>query len=97
LPETTDDLCVVGRQLGVPESEILLGANATETKLKDLSAQGQLANYGILHFATHGALAGQVQGSAEPGLILTPPNKGTTDAELLDRDDGFLTSQGLRP
>jgi CHAT domain-containing protein len=73
LPETADELCEVARQLGVPESEILLGANATEARLKDLSEQGRLADYGILHFATHGALTGQVQGSAEPGLILTPP------------------------
>jgi CHAT domain-containing protein len=95
LPETADELCVVGRQLGVPESEILLGANATETKLKERSAQGQLADYAILHFATHGALAGQVQSSAEPGLILTPPKKGTTDAESLERDDGFLTASEI--
>jgi CHAT domain-containing protein len=34
---------------------------------------------------------GQVQGSAAPGLILTPPPKGTKDAKALERDDGFLT------
>ena len=79
LPETADELCEVGRRLGVAESEILLGARATETALKDLSESGQLAEYAILHFATHGALTGQVQGSAEPGLILTPPAKGTND------------------
>jgi hypothetical protein len=43
LPETADELCAVGRQLGVPESDILLGASATETKLKDLSEQGRLS------------------------------------------------------
>src|SRR5439155_27110958 len=59
LPETADELCEVGRRLGVPESEILLGARATETALKDLSEQCRLADYAILHFATHGALAGQ--------------------------------------
>src|SRR5205085_88375 len=78
LPETADELCAVGRRLGVPESDILLGARATETVLKDLSDGGRLADYAILHFATHGALTGQVQGSAEPGLILTPPAKGTS-------------------
>ena len=33
-----------------------------------------------------------MQGSAEPGLILTPPAKGTSDAAALERDDGFLTA-----
>jgi hypothetical protein len=40
LPETTDEVCAVGRRLGVPDVEILLGANATETRLKELSEQG---------------------------------------------------------
>jgi TPR repeat protein/CHAT domain-containing protein len=95
LPETADELCQIGRSLGVPESEILLGANATEAKVKDLSESGQLAQYAILHFATHGALTGQVQGLAEPGLILTPPAKGTTDSKALERDDGFLTASEI--
>jgi CHAT domain-containing protein len=95
LPETADELCEVGRRLGVPESEILLGARATEAALKDLSDRGRLANYGILHFATHGALTGQVRGSVEPGLILTPPPGGTSDPKALERDDGFLTASEI--
>jgi CHAT domain-containing protein/tetratricopeptide (TPR) repeat protein len=95
LPETADELCEVARRLGVPDSEILLGADATETRLKDLSEQGRLADYSIVHFATHGALSGQVEGSAEPGLILTPPPKGTNDAKELERDDGFLTASEI--
>ena len=95
LPETADELCEVGRRLGVPESEILLGQRATEAALKDLSDKGRLTDYAILHFATHGALTGQVQGSAEPGLILTPPAKGTSDAAALERDDGFLTASEI--
>jgi CHAT domain-containing protein/tetratricopeptide (TPR) repeat protein len=95
LPETADELCEIGRRLGVPESEILLGARATEQALKALSEQGRLAEYGVLHFATHGALAGEVKGSAEPGLILTPPAQGTAGAAELDRDDGFLTASEI--
>jgi CHAT domain-containing protein len=52
-------------------------------------------DYAILHFATHGALSGQVEGSAKPGLILTPPPKSTTDAKALERDDGFLTASEI--
>jgi CHAT domain-containing protein len=95
LPETADELCEVGRHLGVPQSEILLGARATETALKALSNSGRLADYAIVHFATHGALTGQVQGSAEPGLVLTPPQKGTIDPKALERDDGFLTASEI--
>ena len=95
LPETADELCEVGRRLGVPESEILLGDRATEAALKGLSEQGRLADYGIVHFATHGALTGDVQGSAEPGLILTPPDKDNTNPKALGRDDGFLTSSEI--
>ena len=95
LPETADELCEVGRRLGVPESEILLGGHATEVALKGLSEQGRLADYGIVHFATHGALTGDVQGSAEPGLILTPPDKDMIDPKALDRDDGFLTASEI--
>ena len=29
----------------------------------------------ILHFATHGTLAGEIEGTSEPGLILTPPER----------------------
>jgi CHAT domain-containing protein len=95
LPESADELCEVARQIGVSESEVLLGANATEARLKDLSDKGRLADYQILHFATHGALAGQVEGLAEPGLILTPPTKRTSDPKALERDDGFLTASEI--
>ena len=46
-------------------------------------------------FATHGALIGQVRGSAELGLILTPPTKGTGDLQALEHDDSFLTASEI--
>jgi CHAT domain-containing protein/Tfp pilus assembly protein PilF len=95
LPETANELCAVARRLNVPEIDVLLGANATETKLKELSEQGRLADYAILHFATHGALSGQIIGSAEPGLILTPPSKDISDPKVLERDDGYLTASEI--
>jgi CHAT domain-containing protein/tetratricopeptide (TPR) repeat protein len=97
LPETADEVCEIGRRLGVPERELLLGARATETALKELSAQGRLADYRVLHFATHGALAGEVKGSAEPGLILTPPAGEAKDATGAGRrdDDGFLATSEI--
>jgi tetratricopeptide (TPR) repeat protein len=73
LPETADELCEVARDLGVSGDDIHLGARATETEIKRLSETGELAKYRMIHFATHGALAGQVNGNlSEPGLLLTP-------------------------
>ena len=95
LPGTADELCEIGRRLGVPVSDIILGPDATEGALKDLSDKGGLADYAIVHFATHGALTGQLTGWSEPGLILTPPPKGTTDPQLLKRDDGYVTASEI--
>jgi hypothetical protein len=46
--------------------EVNHGTRATELEVKALSASGQLARYRIVHFATHGALAGQMSGNAKP-------------------------------
>src|SRR5262249_56686054 len=70
LPETADELCAVARSLSADTGEIRIGKRATETEIKRLSKSGDLARYRILHFATHGLLAGQLQGTREPGLIL---------------------------
>jgi hypothetical protein len=87
LPETADEVCEVAHDLGVnPATHVYLGAAATETKIKELSASGILAKSKIVHFATHGAVAGDLSGASEPGLILTPPDKGT------DSDDGYLSA-----
>jgi CHAT domain-containing protein/tetratricopeptide (TPR) repeat protein len=93
LPETADELCAVARSLDVPESEVWLGSRANERELKRLSDSGELAAYRIVHFATHGALAGELKAGAEPGLILTPPSEATPE------DDGYLAASeiaGLR-
>jgi CHAT domain-containing protein/Tfp pilus assembly protein PilF len=89
LPETADELCSVARDLGVPESDIWLGARATEREVKRLSENGELARYRIVHFATHGALAGELKAGAEPGLILTPPPEATLE------DDGYLSASEI--
>jgi len=98
LPETADELCAVAKALGVLERQaqtVWLGARATEGNLKALSREGKLARYSVLHFATHGLLAGETESilkaKAEPALILNPPRQGATTAEL-DEDDGLLTA-----
>ncbi|MDX2201477.1 MAG: CHAT domain-containing protein [Hyphomicrobiaceae bacterium] len=93
LPETAKELCDVANRLGVAseavETDVLLGQRATEAAIKWLNQTDTLSKYRIVHFATHGALAGEVDGIAEPGLILTPPGKAT------DIDDGYLTASEI--
>lgn len=89
LPETADELCAVARDVGADASQLRLGAEATEREVKRLSEAGQLSQYRIVHFATHGALAGQAQGNAEPGLVLTPPDVPS------EKDDGYLTASEI--
>ena len=94
LPETADELCTVGRELGVPAPEldkaINLGSRATVTQVKALSQSGALARARVVHFATHGLLAGETalfaKAKAEPALLLTPP------AEASEDDNGLLTA-----
>ena len=73
LHDTADELCTVASGLKVSVDDILLGAKASEAAIKTMSDRGMLANYRIVHFATHGTLAGELEGTSEPGLILTPP------------------------
>jgi CHAT domain-containing protein len=89
LPETADELCAVARDLRVSSDDIRLGARATEAEIKRLSEAGELSKYRAIHFATHGALAGQVAGNSEPGLLLTPPEKAT------ETDDGYLSASEI--
>ncbi|MGI9405779.1 MAG: CHAT domain-containing protein, partial [Hyphomicrobiaceae bacterium] len=90
LPETADELCAVAKMTGATTDAVKLGSHATETHIKKLSADGVLKKARVIHFATHGLLAGEtaslVKSKAEPSLMLTPPQKAT------DTDDGLLTA-----
>ena len=72
LPETAAELTALAGSLGAGPADLLLGDRATETELAALS----LADYRVLAFATHGILAGEVGGTAEPGLVLSPESGG---------------------
>lgn len=91
LPETTIELCAVAASFGSGERAVLLGAAASETAVKRLSREGHLADVRVLHFATHGLVAGDIKGLAEPALVLTPPADGAAESTLV-ADDGLLTA-----
>lgn len=82
LPDTAVELRTVAQKLNAPESDIHLGRDASETTVK----KAPLADYRILYFATHGLVAGDIKGVAEPSLVLSIP------AQPSDFDDGLLTS-----
>jgi CHAT domain-containing protein/tetratricopeptide (TPR) repeat protein len=86
LPETTDEVCAVARSLGAGEGALRLGASATEAEVKRLSQTAELSRAAILHFATHGLVSGDLQGLAEPAIVLTPPQAPGP------QDDGLLTA-----
>lgn len=92
VPGTASLLCNVAKRLGVPESDIHIGPRATETAVKHMSESGRLKDYRIVHFATHGLVAGELKALAEPALALTPPPAGTSEAAALARDNGLLTA-----
>lgn len=82
LPDTADELNSVAKDIGAAASDIHLGSDASETTLK----RTRLSDYAIVYFATHGLVAGDVKGVAEPSLALSIP------AQPSALDDGLLTS-----
>jgi tetratricopeptide (TPR) repeat protein len=85
LPDTADELRAIANTLGADDSSLYLAERATESQVKDLD----LSNTQIVSFATHGLITGQLKGVQEPGLVLTPPTKGTS------KDDGYLTASEI--
>ena len=55
LPDTAYELRCVARSLGAASSALVLGKDMTETAVKS----APLDRYRIVHFATHGLLAGE--------------------------------------
>lgn len=82
LPDTANELIAVAKSLDAPRSDVHLGADASETTVKRLP----LSDYRILYFATHGLVAGDVKGVAEPSLALSTPQSSSAV------DDGLLTA-----
>jgi len=82
LPQTADELRKLAAALGAGPGAVTTGAAATETAVKT----ADLSQARVVAFATHGLLAGELQGLAEPALVLTPPEHATRD------DDGLFTA-----
>jgi len=82
LPETAVELRAIAAALKAPDAALLLNHEATESRVK----REPLDRYRVVHFATHGLVAGELSGLAEPALVLTPPIRAS------EADDGLLTA-----
>ena len=65
--------------------KLLLSKDANEKTLKEL----ELTTYDIISFATHAAVSGELENTAEPFLVLTPPEKTSFF------NDGILTASEI--
>lgn len=82
LPGTETELKAMQALLGTGQARLYLAGAATETNMK----RSKLTGLSVLFLATHGLVAGEVSGLAEPGLVFTPPRNASAD------DDGLLTA-----
>lgn len=85
LPDSRCELEAIAALLAGANTDVLLQEKATETNVKELSADGTLRLYKTLAFATHGLTAGELK-QPEPSLVLSPP------ADVTSQDDGLLTA-----
>jgi CHAT domain-containing protein/tetratricopeptide (TPR) repeat protein len=80
LPGTLVEAKALETALAAPPSSVLAGADATKAALMARNADGRLAKVKVLEFATHGLVAGDISGLAEPALAMAA---GTRPADTL--------------
>lgn len=85
LPATARELRAVANALGAPPADLHFGRNASKTILRQLD----LKPYRVVYFATHGLVAGDVDGLAEPALVLSIPSVPDPS------DNGVLTASEI--
>jgi CHAT domain-containing protein/tetratricopeptide (TPR) repeat protein len=89
LPETAMELQCVAKSLGARPDSVHIGEGATRAAIRE----ADLGRYRIIHFATHGLVAGDLESQdgalSEPALVLTPPAAATPE------DDGLLKASDI--
>ena len=90
LPDTAFELNCIGASFGDAGVDLRLGEEATEL---DIKTRKDLDQHRIVHFATHGLLAGDAQMMSrrhgEPALVMTPPISPDSHG------DGLLTASEI--
>ena len=85
LPGTRAEMLRIAEVLHIDRQSIRLGRKASERAVKT----APLDRYRIVYFATHGLVAGDLQGLGEPALALSLP------ARAGPVDDGLLTASDI--
>jgi CHAT domain-containing protein len=84
LADTAGELKQMAQVLGAGPESVVLGAEATEGKVRSTD----LSQYRVIAFATHGLLPGDLQCKTEPALALTPPASPSAGEDgLLDASE----------
>jgi CHAT domain-containing protein len=86
IPRTGPQLLRMADDLGGDASQVYLQAQATEDRLRELSASGRLKQFDVIAFATHAV--GEDPRFPEPGLLLTLQEEQAQGGDLR----GFLTA-----
>ncbi|MBS0255061.1 MAG: CHAT domain-containing protein [Proteobacteria bacterium] len=84
LPATEHELTDMASAIPAAGNRVLTGADATEAAVR----AEPLERFGVIAFATHGLVSGELRGLAEPALVLTPP-PGNAESPS---NDGLLTA-----
>ena len=71
--------------MGADTDAVYLRERATEKLARSID----LSRFRVLAFATHGLIAGDIKGLAEPALVMTPPEVGS------EQNDGLLTASEI--
>jgi CHAT domain-containing protein len=79
LPDTEQELYSLASFAGVDRDSVFLRERATEQSVRRMN----LSDYRVIAFATHALQAGELEGLAEPALVLTPTGPSETDDGLL--------------
>lgn len=85
LPGTATELEAMRQALAARPAQVFTGPRATESNFR----HADLADARVIALATHGLLAGELAGSAEPGLVFTPPSTPSME------DDGYLSASEI--
>lgn len=80
LPGTATELQSMWNAFGQPANALYLRESARERDVKRMALEAE-----VIAFATHGLMAGEISSVAEPGLVLTPPDRASLS------DDGYLS------
>ena len=87
LPRARAELEQLARAIASPDPVVLAGSEASEARLESLD----LSRFGVIAFATHGLVGGEVAGLDEPALLLG----GDSVGEDAGGADGLLTASEI--